>query len=97
MTNENEEIEKLRREIARNEDELANMKQVTAGMDKERALRHGAAVTDLEFKLQDAKLHLNTLMDASRESRQEELRGTRQMLSDLTREVEQARIQMEAG
>lgn len=97
MTNENKEIERLRLEIARNENELASMKQITSGMDKERALRHGAAVTDLEFKLQDAKLHLNTLLDASRESRQEELRGTRQMLSDLTREMEQARIQMEAG
>lgn len=97
MTTNNEKVNKLRNEIQRSEGELAKMKEIAAGMDKKRAVRHGTAVDDLEFKLQDAKLHLNTLLEASEGSRPEALRETEEILSDLVRNIEQARVQMEAG
>ena len=97
MTEDNDKVKKLRQEITRSEQELARMKEIAAGMDKDRAVRHGSAVDDLEFKLQDAKLHLNILLDTSEEGRPEKLKETEEVLSDLARNMEQARVQMEAG
>ncbi len=97
MSSENERIARLRCEIERSEGELAKMKRLAAGLGRDRAARHGPAVDSLEFRLQDAKLHLNILLDASGESRPEQFEEMEELLSDLTRSMEQARVQMEAG